>query len=192
MRRLDAIKTMLGLLGADDIALFTTGMISREAFYARDRSANFYMVGSMGLIASLGLGIALNTGKKVFIFDGDGSILMDMGTMPMIGKEAPKNLIHIVLDNEAYQSTGSQETISRHIDLSRIAGEAGYACAHKIDKHEELAGIFSDIREKPGPSFLLIKVSKEGARGIGRVSLKPPELTGRIREAITDTCAVSA
>ena len=121
MNRREAIKMIFDKLDDEDIALFTTGMISREAFGIKDRGMNFYMIGSMGLLSSVALGIALNTTKKVFIFDGDGSALMDLGTMSMFGAVSPKNLVPIVLDNESYLSTGGQPTISSKMVLLRLS-----------------------------------------------------------------------
>ncbi len=184
MKRFDAITVILDLLKDEDVALFTTGMISRDAFCAKDREANFYMLGSMGLVSAVGLGIALNTNKKVVIFDGDGSILMDMGSMAMTASFKPKNLIHIVLDNESYQSTGNQPSISKDIDLSRIASGAGYDHVYKIDKENELTRIFSHVIEETGPSFLLLKVESESLKDAARISLMPEALTRRIKGVI--------
>jgi len=184
MRRLDAIKIAVNSLGEDDIALFTTGMIGREAFHRQDRRLNFYMLGSMGLVSSVGLGIALNTEKKVFIFDGDGSVLMDMGTMAMIGSEAPANLYHLVLDNEAYQSTGSQPAISGKIDLSEIAGAVGYKKVVKVEGADQLTEQLKVTHGADGPFFMLIKVEKEGLEEIPRVAHTPEHLTQRLSEEI--------
>ena len=97
-------------------------MISREVFFTNDRPGNFYMIGSMGLLSSFGLGLALQfPEKKVYILEGDGSALMSLGTLPLIATESPKNLFHVILDNEAYESTGSQPSISSKVDLDEIA-----------------------------------------------------------------------
>jgi len=180
MKRLKALKIILEMLGKDDIAVFTTGMISREANSAKDRHANFYMIGSMGLASSVGLGIALNSKKKVFIFDGDGSALMDMGTMAQIASEAPKNLVHIVLDNQTYQSTGNQPTITKKIALDKIAKAAGYNVVKKISSLTELKKGFPAVAKLNGPAFILIKVSSAGEKEPPRISLTPEELKNRI------------
>ena len=76
------------------------GFISRDLFNVHDKLTNFYMIGSMGLSSSIGLGIALKKPKKrIFVFDGDGNILMNLGSLTTIGKLQPKNLIHIIFDN---------------------------------------------------------------------------------------------
>ena len=79
------------------------GFICRESFALIDRKANFYMIGSMGLASSIGLGVAMNKPeKKVIIIDGDGNVFMAVGTLAMIAAEAPENLIHVGIDNEVY------------------------------------------------------------------------------------------
>ena len=128
MKRREAIKIILQSLNEKDAALFTTGMISREAFDIRDRKSNFYMLGSMGLVSSVGLGLAQNMRRKVFVFDGDGSTLMDMGAMAVVGAQRPSNLVHIVLDNESYQSTGAQRTMSSSGTAHTIARNRSGRC----------------------------------------------------------------
>ena len=103
MTRADAIGAILDNLEANDLSLFTTGMISREAHAAFDRSSNFYMIGSMGLLSAIGLGLALNRpDRRVVVVEGDGSALMSLGSFPLVATEAPSNYTHVVLDNESY------------------------------------------------------------------------------------------
>jgi thiamine pyrophosphate-dependent acetolactate synthase large subunit-like protein len=180
MRRFKVIKKILALLEYEDIALFTTGMIGREAFFAKDRESNFYMIGSMGLASSVGLGIAMNTERRVFVFDGDGSALMDLGTMAMIGALKPRNLIHIVLDNESYQSTGGQPTISNVIDLAKIAISCNYVNIFKITDAKDLENVFSEKIYLPGPNFILIKISNSTSEDVPRVGHSPEKIRDRI------------
>ena len=80
------------------------------------------MIGSMGLASSIGLGIALKKPKKrIFVFDGDGNILMNLSSLVTIGSLQPKNLIHVIFDNNVHESTGGQPTYSNQIDISKIA-----------------------------------------------------------------------
>jgi len=184
MKRREAIKMILDGLSDEDIALFTTGMISREAFDIKDRKANFYMIGSMGLVSSVGLGIALNTRKKVVVFDGDGSALMDMGAMTLIAYLRPENLVHIVFDNKSYQSTGGQPTLTSRTDLSEVARAVGYRFTYKIEGNAAKKNEMKRIFEKTGPAFVLIKVDKESNGSIGRVALEPKHIKERIRKVI--------
>ncbi len=110
MKGTEAFQELLPLL-KDEPVVHANGYICRESFQLQDREANFYMIGSMGLASSIGLGVALcRPDKKVIIFDGDGNVLMSMGTLAMIAATAPKNLVHIVFDNQVYESTGSQRS----------------------------------------------------------------------------------
>ena len=128
MTRHEALEHILAPLSDRDLALFTTGMISREAFNIRDRAENFYMIGSMGLLNALGLGLALQSPAwRIWVIEGDGSALMSLGTLPLIATMRVPNLIHVVLDNEVYESTGGQPTISSEVDLAALAEAAGYA-----------------------------------------------------------------
>src|SRR3990167_6415489 len=95
-----------------ELAVGTTGYTCRDLQACGDRPGNFYMIGSMGLAASLGLGVALCKPKaRVVIFDGDGAALMGLGNLQAIATLAPANLIHVVFDNEVFASTGNQPKI---------------------------------------------------------------------------------
>ena len=132
--RIIAIETILNRVKAGDSVLSTTGMISREVFVTDDRPGNFYMIGSMGLLSSFGLGLAImSPQQRVLVLEGDGSSLMSLGNMPIIATERPGNLIHVILDNEAYESTGSQPSISSKVDLAQIGKSCGYAHAVRVE-----------------------------------------------------------
>ncbi len=181
----EAITTIMELLKGQ-LVVCANGLISRETFTIRDRTENFYMIGSMGLASSIGLGVALSKpSKKVIILDGDGNLLMNLGSLPMTGSLQPKNLLHIVLDNEVYASTGNQPTISNVVELENIAKSAKYAYVKKVTTDEELRREVVHILENDGPSFLLVKISdKEEQREIGRVAHSPEEIKERFMSAI--------
>lgn len=168
------------------LVVCANGFISREAFTIRDRTENFYMIESMGLASSIGLGVALSKpSRKVIILDGDGNLLMNLGSLPMIGSLQPKNLLHIVLDNEVYASTGNQPTISNVIELEDIAKSAKYAYIKKVTTDDELRREVAHILENDGPSFLLVRISdKEGQKEIGRVTHSHEEIKERFMSAI--------
>ena len=176
MKETDAIRSIMNELGADDVALFTTGMISREAQSISDRPNNFYMIGSMGLLSSMGLGMALNSKKKIVVIDGDGAALMDMGTMALIAFEKPKNLIHIVIDNGSYCSTGRQPTISKKVPLDKIAKAAGYKTVKRISSLSGLKGILRSA----SPAFILLKVKADPGLEPPRIKATPVELKNRM------------
>ena len=184
MKRSEAIRVILELLSSKDIALFTTGMISREAFEANDRDANFYMFGSMGLCSSLGLGLALNSDKRIFIFDGDGSILMNMGILATIGKEKPANIVHIVLDNQSYQTTGGQPSASSAVQLEKIAMHSGYRGCLRVETIDELKYAVGDSAAKEGPLFVLVKALEKTEDISPRVSIIPTDIKKRFMRNI--------
>ena len=125
MKGTEAFEEIIPLL-TDEPAIHANGYICRESFNIKDREENFYMIGSMGLASSIGLGVAINRpDQKTIVIDGDGNVLMSMGTLAMIAAAAPKNLLHIVIDNEVYESTGSQGSLSNSVALEQVAQSAG-------------------------------------------------------------------
>ncbi len=182
--RAQAIAAILELL-TDEPVVICNGFPSREACKIADRPTHFYMIGSMGVAAAIGLGVALSKpDKKVVVLDGDGNVLMGMGTLATIGAMKPKNFIHVVLDNEVYGSTGNQPTLSRLVRLDQVARAAGYLTVERVREREDIVYEFKDMLAKDGPSFLLVKVT-ENAEDVGRVTLDPPAITERFRKAIS-------
>ena len=121
MIRKEAVEIVCKFL-KDEIVVSANGFISRDVFSSLEKNSNFYMIGSMGLASSIGLGIALKKPKKkIFVFDGDGNILMNLGSLVTIGSLQPRNLIHIIFDNKIHESTGGQPTHSRNNNISKIA-----------------------------------------------------------------------
>ena len=159
------------------------GFMSRDLFEVNDKKSNFYMIGSMGLASSIGLGIALKKPKKrVFVFDGDGNILMNLGSLVTIGSLKPKNLIHVVIDNNSHESTGGQPTYSSRINLEKIAKNTGYKI-FKIKSKNNLISTLKIIKKFQGPIFLLIKISKSKERS-KRVSWKPKTIRDRVMNSL--------
>ena len=181
--RARTIEAVLGLL-TDQPVIICNGFPSREAFKLRDRPTHFYMIGSMGVAPAIGLGVALaKPDKKVIVLDGDGNVLMGMGTLATVGALKPKNFIHVVLDNEVYGSTGNQPTLSRVVRLDQVAKAAGYVHVERVREREDLVYELKDMLGKEGPSFLLVKVTEQ-AEDVDRVPLEPVEITQRFRKAI--------
>jgi len=117
MNRKEAIQAVVKEIGTSPI-VSANGYISRDLYETHDRKENFYMIGSMGLASSIALGVAIKNPKiKVYVFDGDGNILMNLGSLTTIGLLQPKNLIHIIFDNGLHESTGGQPTNTKKIEL---------------------------------------------------------------------------
>lgn len=171
LRRIEAIRLVAGLLPDDAAVVSTTGMISRELHMVHDRKGNFYMQGSMGHARAIALGVALSRPeRKVVLLDGDGAALMHLGSLSTVGHYAPPNLVEIVLDNEAYESTGNQDTTSVTTDLKRVAEACGYRRALRCTTAEEVrAGLAEALRES-GPAFLLVKVNREELKSVPRIT----------------------
>lgn len=188
--RFDAIGIIAEHVAADDLVISTTGMISRELFVTQDRPSNFYMLGSMGLASSFGLGMAvLNPAQRVFVLEGDGSALMSMGTMALVASEAPANFVHIVLDNECYESTGGQPTITPQIDLAKIADSCGYRHVARVEDGENLAAALADCVTTASPHFILVKVDATLLDGIPRVSHSPTDIRDHFKSVVRKTNA---
>jgi thiamine pyrophosphate-dependent acetolactate synthase large subunit-like protein len=177
MIRKDAIIKILEHVGKNPIVA-ANGFISRDLFNSGDKDSNFYMIGSMGLASSISLGISLeNPKKRIFVFDGDGNILMNLGSLTTIGSESPKNLIHIVFDNSKHESTGGQPTNSSLIHLEQIAKVSKYK-AFKVKNIPELEKILKKIKNMKGPIFILVKIDKSENLS-NRVDLLPTEIKER-------------
>tara|TARA_B100000809_G_scaffold218047_1_gene224479 strand:- start:1740 stop:2288 length:549 start_codon:yes stop_codon:yes gene_type:complete len=171
MIRKDAIKIASDMIG-DSPIISANGYISRDLFETDDKDTNFYMIGSMGLSSSIALGVALkNTRKRVYVFDGDGNILMNLGSLTTIGKLKPKNLIHLVFDNQSHDSTGGQPTNSENIDLCKIAEASNYK-AFKTNSKTDLQKILNKVKTLDGPIMIIIKISKGGNPG-KRITYSP-------------------
>ena len=184
MERYEALEIILEQASETDLILSTTGMTTRELSAIQDRPGNFYMLGSMGLLSSLGLGLAIEVpGSSVFILEGDGSALMNLGILPLVGSEAPRNLTHIVLDNGAYESTGGQPTISSSASIADIARTAGYPVVHAVEDRASLTHALTTSRVQDGPRMILIKI-EASHRDVPRVAMLPTEITQRFREHV--------
>ena len=181
----EAITTITELLD-DQLVVCANGLISREAFTIRDRTENFYMIGSMGMASSIGLGVALSKpSRKVIILEGDGNLLMNLGSLPMVGSLQPRNFLHIVLDNEVYASTGNQPTISNAVKLEELARSAKYAYVRKVTTNEDLKTEMIHTLKNEDPSFLLVKiVDTEEEREIGRVTHSPEQIKDKFMSAM--------
>jgi sulfopyruvate decarboxylase subunit beta len=185
MKGTEAFQELLPLL-KDEPVVHANGYICRESFSIKDREENFYMIGSMGLASSIGLGVALcQPDRKVIVLDGDGNVLMSMGTLAMIAAEAPKNLVHVVIDNEVYESTGKQRSISNAVPLEQVAKSSGYRQAVRVDKKEEIKPAFEKLMNSEGPVFLLIKVEPCFDPNTGRVTHTPEEITERFMKSLS-------
>jgi sulfopyruvate decarboxylase subunit beta len=175
MKRIEAIALAAEAAVAQEPLLISNiGYPSRELFSVGDRPENFYMLGSMGLASSIGLGLALaRPERKVIVLDGDGSVLMNLGTLATIAHHAPENYLLVILDNCCYGSTGSQPTCT-HLgtDLFALAKAAGVEDVKRIDNVGDLPEAFL------GNGVVIVKV-ETGNATVPIISLSPEEIIER-------------
>jgi len=186
MKRAAAIAAVASTLGPECALVACNGMIGRELFTHGDRDSQFYMIGSMGLASSIGLGLALvQRSRRVVVFDGDGNVLMNLGTLGSIAASGVTNFYHVVFDNAAHGSTGDQRTISDKVPIEQVAKAAGYRRVVRVGDPAGLQAALAGFFVEPGPAMLLVEVERGNQPGIKRVEPEPPELTARFRRAMT-------
>jgi len=156
----------MDVIDKDDIVVATTGLISREIFEKFDSARNFYNPGAMGLVSSIGLGIALGSDRRVIVIDGDSSLLMNLGTLVTIGKCQPRNLLHIVIDNESYGSCSEEESMSGSVSLSKLAATANYASSLTVFDESSLKHAILESEGRLG--FIVTKITLGGRRDFSR------------------------
>ena len=157
----------------------TTGKTSRELFEIRENNKeshkyDFLTVGSMGHSSGIAMGIAKEkNNKRVWCIDGDGSSLMHMGTMALIGSSTLDNLVHVVINNEAHESVGGQPTIASNIDFTRIASGCGYKKVFSVKNMDELKDVLEEIKIKKELIFIEIKAAIGSRDNLGRPTTTP-------------------
>ena len=186
MTRARAVARVASALPGNSLTIVCNGMIGRELYAQADAASRFYMIGSMGLAASIGLGLALvQPARPIVVFDGDGNLLMNLGVLGSVAAAGVTNFYHIVFDNAAHGSTGDQRTISDRVPLERVAAAAGYRCAARVDDEASLDTQLATLFDEPGPRVLLVEVERGNLPGVGRVEPSPQELAARFRRAIS-------
>ena len=156
-------------------------MISRELFEYRASAGlghghDFLTVGSMGHASQIALGIALERpDRRVCCFDGDGAVLMHMGSMAIVGQSGASNYVHIVFNNGAHDSVGGQPTVGLAVDLCAVARAVGYRSALRVSTLSELQEALSGLLSgsSAGPAFLEIVVRKGNRSDLGRPTTTP-------------------
>ena len=179
MSREDAIKKIASHLTYRDIVVSTTGMISRELFEYReqvgqDHNQDFLTVGAMGHASQIALGIAMQKkGRRIYCFDGDGALLMHMGSLAIIGAAHPQNYVHIIFNNGAHDSVGGQPTVALNIDITNIALSCGYSLVLSVDDEKSLQEALVTISKVRGPILLEVKVRRGARKDLGRPTTTP-------------------
>ncbi|MGH2406426.1 MAG: thiamine pyrophosphate-dependent enzyme [bacterium] len=172
MIRLDAIRALVGMLTGQPV-LANLGGNTYDLFASGDRPQNFYMWGAMGSVSSVGLGLALaRPDLRVIVLDGDGSLLMNLGSLATISAVRPPNLIHVVFDNRMYETTGGQAShTARGVSLAAIARGAGLAQVREVGDLPSFADAAGAAVREAGPWFIATMV--EPAASTARLARRP-------------------
>ena len=186
MRRFEATQLVSRLAGESPI-VSNLGPTSSDLWHSGHRDRNFYTYGNMGLCSSIALGMAMGTDEQVISLDGDGSLLMNLGTVASIGREQPKNLTVIVWDNEKWGQTGGQTShTGTGTDLEKVAQSCGISQTKTVTDLEDFEAAVSEaLASSDGPHFIVAKIEESG----GTTSVAPvePELTlCRFRETFVE------
>ena len=166
MQRVDCLRAVYDRL---DQCLVVTimGAVAAELQSLGHRPNFFYLQHAMGLASSTGLGLALCLPQqKVIVFDGDGSILMNLGGFTTLARYRPENLVHVIFDNESLLSVGGFPTAtSTGADLAGIARAAGVPAATTVNKVNEFKSAFEEAWRSQTLSCIVAKVEATGPKG---------------------------
>ena len=177
MKRMDAIYEIAEkATGSDALLVGNIGIPCKELHQACDTANNFYMLGSMGLASSIGLGLALSLPeRKVIAIDGDGSVLMNMGSLATIAWQSPDNYLLVIVDNGSYGSTGNQPTATtQRTNLAEVAKGAGNMNVYETDTKEGLREI---LRETDN-GIVVVRVLP-GNADVPNIKMSPEEILER-------------
>lgn len=181
MMREEALEVILDIIDKNTIVVSTTGKTSREIFEIRQRNSqsherDFLTVGSMGHCSSIAMGIALAKPKrKVLCIDGDGAMLMHLGALTSLKELSPINFKHILLNNEAHESVGGQNTAAKNIDLIDVIRSFGVVDIYQVKTKFNLEQSLKKFMENSGPSFMEVKINIGSRKDLGRPNISPKE-----------------
>lgn len=173
MCREDIIRHITAV-SVEDPIVSTTGKASRELFEIREANGqghqyDFLTVGSMGHSSSIALGVAFNKpDRKIWCIDGDGAMLMHMGSMAVIGTNAPKNMVHIVINNGAHETVGGMPTVAAKMDIVAFAKACGYPNTVCVDSFEALDAELNRAKSRNELSLIEVKCSIGARANLGR------------------------
>lgn len=186
MKRIDAIREVSLKAGQNDALLVCNiGIPCKELCSVCDTSNNFYMLGSMGLASSIGLGLALSLpGRKVIAIDGDGSVLMNLGSLATIATQALENYLLVIIDNSSYGSTGNQSTATaKGADLAQLAKGAGNSMVCRVNDPEQLRTALQNMDH----GILVVK-AEPGNADVPNIAMCPEDI---LRRFMSGSCQPS-
>ena len=185
LKRIDVLKCIKKKISKKHIIITSTGYTSRELFSLGDEERNFYMVGAMGCCSSIALGMCLgNEQISCVAIDGDGALLMRLGSMSNVGYYQPRNLTHIVLNNNTHESTGGQFTNSGTIDFGKMAIANNYKNVFRCNSIKKISKIMNYCSKNIGPNFIEIPIKNGTIENLERPSKTPEFVAERLNSFI--------
>ncbi|MDE0864189.1 MAG: phosphonopyruvate decarboxylase [Rubripirellula sp.] len=181
MTREDAIEAVVAALGETDAIVSTTGKLSRELYECRDRAGQghqreFLTVGSMGHASQIAMGIALSRPERqVYCLDGDGAMLMHMGSAAIVGATGVPNFKHVIFNNGVHDSVGGMPTAGLKVSFTEIVKACGYTEAWRVERRDDLVETVAQLRSAKGPALLEIMIKKGARPDLGRPKTSPIE-----------------
>lgn len=184
MRRIEAIKHVVKALPSNALIVSNLGYPSRELYHVQDRPRNFYMLGSMGLASSIGLGLALARKEKTVVLDGDGSILMNLGSLVTMANQKPRNLVLVVLDNQCYGTTGGQLSYTSGVtNIEELAKAAGVTRTKTVRMKKQLLETLKNALRTDVPYVIVVKVDRENAE-VPLIPVEPEDIKERFMASL--------
>jgi phosphonopyruvate decarboxylase len=171
--REEALELLLQLSEENDLIVSTTGKTSREVFELRakhgQKQRDFLTVGGMGHTGSIALGVAIGQpNRRIVCLDGDGSLLMHMGSMPVIAGYKPQRFVHVLLNNGSHESVGGQATSAEHVNFAQLASAVGYSGYALAKDLPSLYSAWQSLAEQVGPVLLEVKIKNGSRDDLGR------------------------
>ncbi len=190
VKRIEALKVLQNESDEKTVLLATTGVTGRELFELEDKNNQLYMVGSMGCISSIGLGLALvKPNIKIIVIDGDGALLMRMGSLTTNAYYSPSNLYHLLLDNGLHESTGGQKTVSSHVNFLQIAQGANYEIVDQLNDLNDLKVSLEKWNENSKLTFGYLKTTKGIKENLSRPTMTPKQVKNRFMSFVKE-CSI--
>ncbi|MEL6963552.1 MAG: sulfopyruvate decarboxylase subunit beta [Pseudomonadota bacterium] len=182
MIRSDILRDIAPII-RDHLVICNIGLPSQELHMIDDQPTNFYMLGTMGLSSSIGLGLALAQNKKVIAIDGDGSVLTNFGTLPTIANNVADNFILLIVDNGSYGSTGDQPTYTgKKTSLAAVAKACG--CENVIECQAEDTGSAIQTALDSNQMTIIVAKCESGNIKVPVITMDPVVIRDRFMKSI--------